>query len=55
VNRRYFIDENSMKDHFKTKLHKKRYIDFLSHNNHHQLVDKVMVCPPHLSLFITSG
>lgn len=21
---RYFIDENSMKDHFKTKLHKKR-------------------------------
>ncbi|ELR21204.1 zinc finger protein bud20, putative [Acanthamoeba castellanii str. Neff] len=38
---RYFIDENSMKDHFKTKLHKKRYIDFLSHNNHHQLADKV--------------
>jgi len=35
VNRRYFIDENSMKDHFKTKLHKKRYVDSLSHNNHH--------------------
>jgi hypothetical protein len=36
-----------MKDHFKTKLHKKRYIDFLFHNNHHQLVDKVtseLVC-----------
>jgi hypothetical protein len=24
-----------MKDHFKTKLHKKRYIDSLAHNNHH--------------------
>jgi hypothetical protein len=33
--RRYFIDENSMKDHFKTKLHKKRCAS--SHTRTHAL------------------